>query len=93
MERKKVDIYKMNYDCPHNKDGTMRPNLHLGRFEVTKQISTSIYSEEFIGIREGDKKTFLVKGREKSGIGGGTSYTIKEVSICGACGQTVDNLT
>lgn len=85
----------MCYDRDYNEDGTMRPNKHLGRFEVVSVISDDAYSEEFIGIKI-DIRTntptgqmFKVIGREKSGVGGGTSYKIKPVTICEHCGQAL----
>jgi len=73
-------IYWMNYDRDHNDDGSMRKNEYLGTFTVEQQISEDTYSEEFIGIRNEDSKKYLVKGSERSGIGGGTRYSINEIN-------------
>jgi hypothetical protein len=95
MEKNTRDIYEMYYDRDFNKDGSMRPNKHLGRFEVVSIISDDMYSEEFIGNKidiETNKPTgqmFKIIGREKSGIGGGTSYRIEPVSLCSTCGQSL----
>lgn len=89
------EIYEMVYDRDYNNDGTMRPNMHLGRFEVVSVISEDCYAEEFIGKKlditsnKPTGKTYRVVGREKSGIGGGTSYRIEEVSLCETCGQSL----
>lgn len=87
------DIYEMSYDRDFNEDGTMRPNKHLGRFEVVSVISDDGYSEEFIGNKLDIKtnkptgKIFRIIGREKTGIGGGTKYKIEPVKICKTCGH------
>lgn len=91
------EIYEMCYDRDYNEDGTMRPNMHLGRFEVVTVVSDDMYSEEFIGNKidiKTNKPTgqmFKVIGREKSGIGGGMSYRIEPVTICATCGQALQD--
>ena len=72
-------IYEMHYDRDYNDDGSMRKNKYLGTFIVDKQVFDDCYSEEFVGKREEDGKTYCVKGREVSGIGGGTRYNISEI--------------
>ena len=71
----------MNYDRDYNDDGSMRDNRYLGTFEVVQVISDDMYSEEFIGIRQEDLKLYLVKGKEVCGMGGGTRYSIVELSL------------
>ena len=87
------EIYEMHYGRDYNEDGTMRPNKHLGRFEVDKIELDDVYSEKFIGDKIDIKtniptgKMFKIVGREKTGIGGGTRYSVTPVCLCETCGQ------
>ena len=61
------------------------PNKFLGTFRVLQQLSEDFYSEQFIGKRKEDGKTYLVTGTEVSGMhnpkNGGVRYEIKQIKL------------
>ena len=74
-----AEIFERVYDDPIDSNGADKPNQLLGTFTVEKLIIDDTYRECFIGVRQEDRKKYLINGFEVSGRNGGMRYHIIEI--------------
>jgi hypothetical protein len=76
-----MKIYERIYDNPKNKDGTDKPNVFLGEFEIIGgDEMMNDYSYECYGKKDG--KLFKITGMEISYENGGTKNWVTPIEEC-----------